>query len=84
MESDFLFDVFVPFSNREILNMLLSIPNDLRNKKNLYVFKRIIELCWPELLNYPFNPPSKYSKLELKIQYYKEAVKFKLRKMFGK
>ena len=84
LESDFLFDVFVPFSNREILNMLLAIPNELRNKKNCHVYKRIIESNWPELLNYPFNPPPKYSKFELKMQYYKAAAKFKFRKCLGK
>ncbi|MBR6067781.1 MAG: hypothetical protein IKP45_08260 [Bacteroidales bacterium] len=84
LESDFLFDVFVPFSNREILNMLLTIPNELRNKKNCHVYKRIIESNWPELLKYPFNPPSKYSRFELKMQYYKAAAKFKLKQIFRK
>ena len=84
MESDFLLDVYVPFNNREILDMLMTIPNEFRNKNDSYVFNRIIKLHWPELLNYPFNPPSKYSKFELKMQYYKEAAKFKLKKMFGK
>ena len=34
IESDFLFEVFVPYSNRAILDLMLSLPNDLRGKKS--------------------------------------------------
>lgn len=80
LESDFLFDVFVPFNNREILNLMLSIPNKYRDKKEPYIYKRIIELNWPKLLQYPINPPSKDSKLELISQYYLKALKYKIKK----
>lgn len=82
LESDFLHDVFVPLSNREIIDLFLRLPESYRNPKDMIVYEEIIKIGWPELLNYSFNPPSKYSKLELKWQYYKEAVKFKLRKWF--
>lgn len=85
LESDFLYDVFVPLSNREIWDLFLSIPYKYRiRENNIDIYQRIIKSNWPELLNYPFNPPPKYSKFELKMQYYKEAAKFKLKKMFGK
>lgn len=85
LESDFLYDVFVPLSNRELWDLFLAIPYKYRiRKNNIEVYQRIIKSNWPELLNYPFNPPSKYSKLELKLQYYREAAKFKLRKIFSK
>ena len=84
LESDFLHDVFVPLSNREIIDLFLQLPDEYRDPKEMKAYKEIIKIGWPELLNYPFNPPSKYSKFELKMQYYKEAVKFKLWKMFGK
>ena len=84
LESDFLHDVFVPLSNREIIDLFLQLPDEYRDPKEMKAYKEIIKIGWPELLNYPFNPPSKYSKLELKMQYYKEAAKFKLKKMLGK
>ena len=84
LESDFLHDVFVPLSNREIIDLFLQLPDEYRDPKEMKAYKEIIKIGWPELLNYPFNPLSKYSKFELKMQYYKEAAKFKLRKMFGK
>lgn len=84
LESDFLHDVFVPLSNREIFDLFLQLPDEYRNPKEMKAYKEIIKIGWPDLLNYPFNPPSKYSKFELKMQYYKEAAKFKLKKMFGK
>lgn len=79
-ESDFIHDVFVPLSNREILDCFLQLPE---LKRLDYIYTYIIKTIWPELLNYPFNPPAKYSKLRLKLQYYKEATKFKLRKLLG-
>lgn len=84
LESDFLHDVFVPLSNREIIDLFLQLPDECRDPKEMKAYKEIIKIGWPELLNYPFNPPSRYSKFELKMQYYKEAAKFKLKKMFGK
>ena len=85
LESDFLYDVFVPLSNREIWDMFLSVPCQYRMyATGFQIYHKIIKQCWPELLNYPFNPPSKYSKLELRMQYYKEATKIKLKKIFGK
>ena len=85
LESDFLYDVFVPLSNREIWDLFLSVPCQYRMyATGFQIYHKIIKQSWPELLNYPFNPPSKYSKFELKMQYYKEAAKFKLKKMFGK
>lgn len=85
LESDFLYEVFVPLSNRRLWDLFLSIPSKYRiRENNIEVYQRIIKGNWPELLNYPFNPPSNYSKMELKLQYYRDAAKFKLRKMFGK
>ncbi|MCR4800941.1 MAG: hypothetical protein K5860_10570 [Bacteroidales bacterium] len=80
LESDFLHDVFVPLSNREIIDLFLQLPDEYRDSKNMKAYKMTIKIGWPELLNYPFNPPSKYSKFELKMQYYKMAAKFKLKK----
>lgn len=85
LESDFICDVFVPLSNREVWDLFLSIPYEYRIRKNNFeVYQRIINKTWPEMLNYPFNPPHKYSKLEIKTRYYIEAIKFKLKKMFNK
>ncbi|MDD4149134.1 MAG: hypothetical protein PHE33_03815 [Bacteroidales bacterium] len=78
LESDFLFDVFVPYNNREILDLMLSIPNNYRDKKYPYIYRKIIEINHPELLKYPINPPDRYTKFEINLKYYFAAIKYKI------
>jgi hypothetical protein len=42
-----------PLNNRRILELMLSLPVDYRKEQRLST--DIINLCWPELLEFPFN-----------------------------
>jgi hypothetical protein len=54
---DLIHERFTPFNNRKILNKLLGVRPELRQAPDYAVFRRIIEILWPELLAAPFNPP---------------------------
>ena len=84
IESDFLFEVFVPYSNREILDLMLKLPNELRDKKNPILYKKIIEKNWIELQEFEINPPDTFNFIEKKFKYYKAATKYKINKLWIK
>ena len=84
LESDYHFEVFVPYNNRKILDLMLSLPSELRDKRNPILYNRLIQNNWPELKSFEINPKDKFSNFELKIRYYKAAIKYKLRKLWIK
>lgn len=58
LNSDLLIESLNIFNCRTIIESWLRVPR--RDRMNGQINKRIIELSWPELLNYPFNPGDKY------------------------
>ena len=84
LESDYHFEVFVPYNNRKILDLMLSLPPELRDKKKPILYDRLIQKNWPELKKFEINPSNKFSKFEIKIGYYKEAFKYKIKKLWNK
>lgn len=59
MNSDLLIKSLNPFNCRELIETWLSVPK--RNRINGEIHKEIISINWPELLEFPINPGSKYS-----------------------
>jgi hypothetical protein len=49
-------EVLTPFNNRELIDLMLSVPVKYRIKPNFILFTNVIDILWPELLNYPINP----------------------------
>jgi len=54
-ESDIAIEEFDPYDSHYIYEIMLSI--DRENIKNASFFKAIFKEMWPELLDFPFNPP---------------------------
>jgi len=84
LESDYHFEVFVPYNNRKILDLMLKLPNNLRDKKNPQLYKNIISKNWKELNSFAINPKDKFSKFDLKLKYYKGAFKYKINKLWNR
>ena len=55
----------VPFSHRRIFELALTLPYEYRKEKRLTV--DICKRQWPELLNFPFNEFSKFTKYKKKL-----------------
>ena len=56
-ESDILREVFTPFNYRPLLSKMLGIPYEYRIGETNFMYWKIVETLWPELLNWPINPP---------------------------
>ena len=52
-------NLFSIFNSREIMKIMLAVRPKLRDGKDTFFFKYLINEMWPELLNYPFNPTKK-------------------------
>ncbi len=57
-ELDIAVEEFSPYNCRDLINILLSIPAELRTRPNVIIYRRIIKKLWPELLDLPINPNS--------------------------
>lgn len=52
-ESDAAYETFVPFNNRKLFKMMLSIPEEERNSDELFI--RVINNINPALMDIPVN-----------------------------
>ncbi len=59
---------FSPFNSRELLLSLYGLPKKYRRKQNPVVYKKMIEILWPEVLHVPVNPGPK--KIAMRITQY--------------
>ncbi len=55
-ELDIATDEFYPFGTRRLVETILAVDGKLRPYGNSKIHRKIIELCWPELLSEPINP----------------------------
>jgi hypothetical protein len=53
-ESDIAIEHFDPFNSHYLYEILLSVDKKIASKK---LFREIIKKLWPELLEFPINPP---------------------------
>jgi hypothetical protein len=61
-------EVFSPFNSRELILTLYGLPKKYRRKQNPIVYKKMIEILWPELLQVPVNPGRK--KIAMRVTQY--------------
>lgn len=64
LEWDIAQEAFTPFNYRPLLECLLSCPPQYRIADDYVLFREIIKRLWPELLDWPFNPHVKSSRLK--------------------
>lgn len=55
-EQDIAVDQLTPFNNRLFLSLMLSVDVKYRTFPDYTVFRKMIELLWPELLSEPVHP----------------------------
>lgn len=58
LEWDIVQEVFTPFNNRELLDIILSVDSKYRSNPNYEFFIRSIQSLWKEVLVEPINPQS--------------------------
>ena len=54
-EQDIAIEEVSPLNCRELYNIMLSSPRNVRGAPDYPLIKDLIEYMWPELLNFPFN-----------------------------
>lgn len=57
-EQDIAVEGFMPFNNRKLLILTLSLDEKYRCGPNHLFYQMLIEKMWPQLLEYPINPES--------------------------
>ena len=68
-EYDIAFESLSPFNCRSLLEIAIGVDKTLRFPPDYKFHKELIRYNWPELLNYPINPPENfYKKLVSKIR----------------
>lgn len=78
-------DLYAPFNCRDLLVTLLGVDAKFRCKPNFELYRRIIQILWPELLDVPINPhekasPNLFRQIKSKVPYpvkkfYKQTLK---------
>ena len=68
LEWDIVQEAFVPFNNRELLDIMLGIETKYRCKPNYSHFMKAIQILWEETLIEPINPLSLVKKIKDKIK----------------
>ncbi len=56
LERDIVHDVFLPFNNRELIDVMLSVNPEYRFLPDFLFYKKSIQILWKELLIQPINP----------------------------
>ena len=56
-ESDIAIEEFDPFDSHLLYETFLAVDPEYRTFKNNILFRELIRSMWPELLEFPFNPP---------------------------
>lgn len=68
LEWDIIQEVFCPFNNREILDLMMSTDPKGRCKPNYDFYRRAIDKMWPELLETPINPKSSKARFRAAVR----------------
>jgi len=58
-EQDIAIEEFSPFNNRRLLSLLLASPSCQRVAPDFELYRKMIQILWPEVLAAPFNPAHK-------------------------
>lgn len=59
-EYDIAFDSLSPFNCREVIELLLGVDSKLRLPPDYEIHRALIQKMWPELLDFPINPPANF------------------------
>lgn len=66
-EQDLALEGFMPFNNRKLLMITLSLDPEYRKGPDYIFYRKIMEYLWPEVLEEPINPISPKDKLRNEI-----------------
>lgn len=69
LEWDIVQEVFTPFNNRELMDILLGVEAELRGEPDFIFFRRLMEELWPEVLLEPLNPKTSIQKLKSSVRF---------------
>lgn len=85
-EQDVAVEEISPFNCRQLLELLISVPRNMRMAPNYALYQELIRTMWPEALSFPINPLPKGHLMErLKQQihtYLPTSVERKLKKVW--
>ena len=69
-------EIFTPYNCRAVLATMLGVDEKYRRAPDYMLFRRAIELAWPELLSEPINPHRTVGRLALRWSDLKAVVKY--------
>jgi len=58
--SDIAYEEFNPYNSHYLLELFLSLDPEFTTYDDNILFREIIQASWPELLQFPTNPPEKF------------------------
>ncbi len=70
-ESDIAIDEVDPYNSHFLFETFLSVNKKYIKYENNILFREMIKQMWPELLNFPFNPPTSFKE---RIKYYLKRI----------
>ena len=76
-------DIFTPFNCRALLVCLLSIDERYRKAPDYQVFRMLVEMMWPELLDEPFNPKFEMKNRKVATSWWRRTKKMVKRRIGG-
>lgn len=68
LEWDIVQEVFSPYNNRMLMDILLGIDAKYRSAPDYAFYKLAIKNTWPELLSEPFNPEPLWNRIKSKVR----------------
>ena len=69
LEWDIVQEAYTPFNHRGLLELLLSVPAELRSAPNYLVYKMMLEVLWPEVMRYRVNPTTTKQRVKNILNY---------------
>jgi len=62
-EYDIAFDSYSPFNCRKLVEIMLGVDLKFRIPPHFHLHRELIKAMWPELLEYPINPPQSFREM---------------------
>ena len=85
LEWDIIQETFTPFNHRGLQEITLGVSLKFRSTPNYILYQKIAKTLWPEVMEYPINPPENIKDRIMRVLSYfglKEVIRKRYKKVF--
>jgi len=82
LEWDIVQEAFTPFNHRGLLENMLEVSSEFRCAPKYLLYDGICNTLWPEIMNYPINPPETLKDVA-KSFFLRVGLEGKIRKLYN-